>query len=287
MDGTVARMLSIIRFAWRRYREAEAPFAAAAIAYYGFLSLVPFLLLVIAGIGIASTYLTKLDVIDIETILSLLFERYGRDLATLAQGVLSRSAGYGLVGLIGLFLGSSVVVTPIDWALTKIFGGEGMRSFLFQRVVSIGLFLVVVTGGYIIVGVGTLLQAVLAYARKFPVVQALPFFNTALIVSSALSVVLTLLFAAGCYLLMAFLPRVHPRHGALVWGAVFSGIAIEIARQGFLLYVRIFPVYDIIYGTIGFLIALVALSYLVSALFLGGAALAAAIDADGERNDRS
>lgn len=269
-------MWSFVEFAkavWRRYLTSESPFAAAAIAYYGFLSLVPFLLLLVSGVGAVSSVLTSFKVVDVDRVLAFLLERYGSDLARFAGTVLARSAGYGLAGLVGMFLAASVVVTPVDWALVRIFGGEGMRSFVFQRLVSLAVFLVAISGGYVLVGAGTLFQAFVISARRFLPRGAVPLLDTVTLVSTALSFVLAGLFAAISYLLMAILPRRRPARRHLALGALFSGVAIELARQLFLLYVRLFPVYDLVYGAIGFLFALVALLYLVSALFLAGACL--------------
>lgn len=266
--------IELVKSVWRRYVASESPFAAAAIAYYGFLSLVPFLLLLVSGIGAVSSVLTSLRVVEVDRVLAFLLERYGSELARFAATVLERSAGYGLVGLAGMFLAASAVVTPIDWALVRIFGGEGMRSFVFQRLVSLAVFLATVTGGYVLVGAGTLFQAIVISARRFLARGAVPFLDTVSLVSTALSFVLALLFAAISYLLMATLPKRRPARRHLALGAAFSGVAIELARQLFLLYVGVFPVYDLVYGAIGFLFALIVLSYLVSALFLAGACLA-------------
>lgn len=267
----------IFKKAFRVYVEADAPLAAAAISFYGFLGMIPFLLLLLAAIGFISRNFYHLTVVDISYELGSFFGPHGERLVSFVNSVLERSASYGIFGLIGIFLAFSAVVTPIDWALKKVFKGETMRSFLFQRAVSFLLFVLVIMGSFLIAGATTMFQILQIAAKRLPLAQVVTFVNGTVVLQILLSFIqATLLFLAS-FLLMWMLPVKKPDRYSIMWGALFSGIAIETGRQIFLSYLRLIPIYDIIYGAVGFLVVLMVFIYLSSALFLGGAALAEAI----------
>ncbi len=273
----VQKLKKVFKIAFRVYFEADAPLAAAAISFYGFLGMIPFLLLLLAVIGFISRNFYHLTVVDISYELGSFFGPYGKKLVSFVNSVLERSASYGIFGLIGMFLAFSAVVTPVDWALKKVFKGEAMRSFLFQRAVSFLLFVIVIMGSFLIAGATTIFQIFQIAAKRLPVAQVVILINGTIIFQTLLSFLQAMLISFASFLLMWMLPVKKPDRNSILCGALFSGVAIEVGRQIFLFYLRIIPVYDIIYGAVGFLVALMVFIYLSSALFLGGAALSEAI----------
>lgn len=268
----------LVRRTYSIFTEAEAPFSAAAISFYSFLSVIPFLLLLIAVLGYFSQSFDRFFEIDIKYILGLLFEQYGAQLADFVSSVIEKSAGYGLVGAIGMFLGFSVVIIPIEWALVKIFKGNKLRSFFFKQLISFFLFFVFIAGGYLITGFATFFQALVITAKKVPLLREFWFLSSTFTIEAIFSIIPATLFTLSSYVLMSFLPFTKPSKVNIFYGALLSGVTIEMGRQIFLLYLRVFPFYDIIYGTLGFVIALMTFFYFSSSLFLAGASFAKALE---------
>lgn len=270
-------LLEIVKRTYKVYFRSDAPFAAAAISYYGFLSFIPFMLLLISIAGYVSYYAPALG-IDVSRALKFLFEQYGDEIARFVNRIINNRAGYGIIGLIGMFFAFSFVITPIDWALKHVFGTGRMRSFLYQRIVSFIVFFVVLSFGFLVTTFSTLTQAVIIAYFRFRFINLLEEYVNIDIISLLLSISSIVFFAIITYVLLRVLPAERPGKLSAFYGAILSGVLIESGRQLFLLYLRVFPFYDFIYGTLSFLIALFVFIYLTSSLFLVGASFAKALE---------
>lgn len=275
--GKVKKITSILKKTIEIYFDADAPLAAAAISFYGFLGTVPFLLLFLSVVGFVCRKLFHLTTVDISLEISNFFGPYGERIFSLVNSVFQRTVNYGILGLVGMFLAFSAVVTPVDWALKKVFKGETTRSFLFQRAVSFLLFVLIITGSFLIAGATTVFQIFQIVVNRVQLLDKISFFNGTLFFQILISALQATLIAIASFLLMWILPAKKPDRTSIMCSALFSGIAIEAGRQIFLSYLKFIPVYDVIYGAAGFLIALMIFIYLSASLFLVGAALAEAI----------
>ena len=63
-------------------------------------------------------------------------------------------------------------------------------------------------------------------------------------------------------LLYKFIPSVRPRWGDIWPGALMATVSVEIIRFGFIWYINNFSRYNLVYGSIGAVIALLAYIYL-------------------------
>jgi YihY family inner membrane protein len=72
-------------------------------------------------------------------------------------------------------------------------------------------------------------------------------------------------------LLYRFLPNTKVRMADVWLGALMSAIAFEGAKWGFVWYVKTFPVYNAVYGTVGAIMALLTWVYVSAIILLFGA----------------
>ncbi len=76
-------------------------------------------------------------------------------------------------------------------------------------------------------------------------------------------------------LLYRFVPATTVRLRDVWFGAVVAALGFELVKNGFAFYLRHIANYDIIYGSLGTIVAFLFLVYLSSLVFLFGAELAA------------
>lgn len=267
-------MVAVLKKTLKKYFERGGPFLAAAISYYSFLALIPFLLLLVAVAGYLASYLPFLG-IDIEQLLHLMFGQYGEEAFNFATRIMQQRFSYGIVGLVGLFLAFSFVITPVSWALKQIFGEEQTRSFLYLRLVSFLLFLVILIAGVIVTVGATVFQTVVFRFSlgRFTLLYEIVF-----------SVVAAVFFSLVVFLLINLLPHRKTPLKPTAFGSLITGVLIEIARLGFLIYLRYFPFYDVIYGAVSFIFVIIVFVYLTSTIFIFGASLISTFIEEGKVN---
>jgi membrane protein len=69
-------------------------------------------------------------------------------------------------------------------------------------------------------------------------------------------------------LLYKFIPSIRPKWKDIWLGALVAAISFEITKIIFLVYLRIFNPYNLVYGSIGALIAFLMWTYLSALVFL-------------------
>lgn len=267
-------MTGLIKKAFKRYFEKGGPFLAAAISYYSFLALVPFLLLLVAVAGFMASYLPFIG-IDIEQLLNLMFGEYGEAAFSFASRIMEQRFSYGIAGLVGLFLAFSFVITPVSWALKQIFGEEKSRSFLYLRLVSFLIFIVILIAG-VSVTVGATLFQTLVYRFSFN--------RYTFIYEIVFSLLAVVLFSLVVFLLINLLPHEKTPLKPTLIGSVLTGFLMELSRIVFLIYLRYFPFYDVIYGAVSFIFVIIIFIYLTSSIFIYGASFISVLIEEGKVN---
>jgi membrane protein len=72
-----------------------------------------------------------------------------------------------------------------------------------------------------------------------------------------------------------FIPPARPRYREALIGAAVTTAGFELAKNGFAVYLAHFADYNVIYGSLGAVVAFLFLVYLVASIFLYGAEVAA------------
>jgi membrane protein len=267
-------VLGIIGDAFGRFGKTGGSQAAAGMAYYAVFSLFPLLLALIAG----GTYVLNLDQASVRArVLNLISQAIpvSRDLiARNIDQVLQARGAVGIMGLVGALWSGSGIFTILSTHINRAWPESRPRSFLGQRVVAFGM-------------VGTLAILLVLSAVASMVLGLLPEFHLPFLAGSIYDTVLWrivtslvpwLLILAIFLGLYRWVPDIRVQWTSAFWSALVASVFWELAAKGFSFYVRSgLAHYDVVYGSLGAVVALMFWAYLASWIAIFGAHLGVAI----------
>lgn len=255
------------------FTDARGAQAAAGIAYYAFFSLFPLLLVLV----VAGSYF-----IEAEDAVQTLLDIAGQVLpvsTNLLEGnvnrILSMRTSFGIVGLVSLVWSATGVFSALAFNINLAWKGVQQRTFIQKRLV--GLVMVGVLAflylSFLVVTITikslARLQVIftnLQYLEIGTVARGYNFVST--------WVVVFLLYLA----LYRWVPSARVRWKPAVYTAALSMVMWHLVSNGFTWFIRMgFSSYELVYGTLGTVVALLFLIYLNAWIVLFGAHLCAAI----------
>ncbi|HLF74214.1 MAG TPA: YihY/virulence factor BrkB family protein [Anaerolineales bacterium] len=264
--------LDILSHAFKTFSEARAAESAASLAYYAMFSLFPLLLLFIAA---GSYFLDSSQVYETVTqLLQQVIPASTRIINENLREVLDERETVGLIGLAALLWSASGVFTNLAYNINLAWPQAARRTFLQRRLM--GLRMILWLSGLFILSIvldwlSRLLSLVYSAGVSFSDLSLWRLFSG---VASWLTAFM-LFFA-----LYRWVPAVYVRWRAGFWGAIFASTAWKAATTGFAWFLTSgLGRYQLVYGSLGAVVALLFLIYLISAITLFGAHLSAAIDA--------
>ena len=253
----------------RRFWQERATQTAGSLAYTSLLSMVP---LITVTLAIASAFPVFSNAID--TMQTFLFDNVlpdapGLDAVTEQIDSFTRNAGkLTAIGIIGFMVTAVMLMLTIDNALNRIFRVQRRRSlvqsvFIYWAILTLGPVLIGLSLSMTTVGLtGSLGFATLDLMAKV-VLSVLPFFFTC--------VALALLYG------VVPARRVELRHAAL--GGIVAGIAFELAKRAFAVYLQHVPTYALIYGAFATIPIFLIWLYVSWVVVLAGAVFTAMLPA--------
>jgi membrane protein len=244
---------------------------AASIAYRVLLSLFPLAIVLVGIFGLlARATGIHTDVVE-EIVEQVPLTGDGREeLRELLLAATSDVSALGLVGIIGVLWAASGVVAATRTAVNLAWG-TGARSFVRGKLLDV----LVVLGAGLVVLLSLVLSLVFRIAER-AAAWVLEAFGPAAAVASALLGVGLPALLGFVVIVFAYrvLPAFEPPFRQVLPAAAVAAAAIAVLQQLFVLYVRHFGRYDVIYGSLGAVIAFLLFVYLAAAVFLFGAHLA-------------
>lgn len=265
--------LDIIKLTFQRFIKARAPEAAAGLAYYAIFSLFPLLLVLVA---ISSHFLAR--EFDQQQLLD-----YALNVIPVSREILSSNialvlrlrGAFSIIGLVALLWSStgyfSILIKNINhaWPEAELPNFVGMRLIALGIVACIGVlfFLSLVTT--------TLLDFLAQYRTS--IWGAIFFYEMPpwSFLSNLLPFIFRLLLFWGLYF---WIPNTKVRRGAAFWGALFTAITWELITNIFTWVLSSgFARYELIYGSLGAIVALMFWIYMTSWIIIFGAHLSASI----------
>lgn len=253
------------------FSDARASQAATSLAYYAIFSLFPLLLALIAGGSyFLDDQLVYLNITRIvQSALPISPDLINNNLAE----VLDSRGTVGLISLLTLLWSASGFFTNLAYNINLAWPEAPRRNFLKKRLIGLGM----------IAGISGLL--ILSLTLNW-VTSLIPFLNRENASSQSLS--LLTWFSSLVSWLMIFLlflilyrwvPTTKVHWHATLWGALTASISWRIAIAGFGWYVSSgLGRYQLVYGSLGAIVALLFLIFIVSLITLFGAHLTASID---------
>jgi len=254
---------------FRRFYEERALQTAGSLTYTTLLSLVPLFTVALAIATAFPVFDETMDALQNFVLDNFLPDARGID--TIADQITSFTKNAGRLTAIGMgvFMVTAVMLmTTIDIALNRLFRVQRARPLLQQVL----MYWAVLTLGPVLIG-GSLSMTSFAVGASFGwlklgfladiLLRVLPFVFTCL--------ALTLLYAVVPY------RAVRPRDALI--GGVVAGIAFELAKRGFGIYLTRFPTYTLIYGAFATIPIFLVWLYMSWVVVLAGATLTAMLPA--------
>jgi membrane protein len=244
---------------------------AAAIAYYGLLSLFPLTL----GIAALASYFVEQERV-VAQVVSLLnqvlpqqADQIGVDRITtlIAEAIRAR----GRIGLLALgtllwtggrVFGTITIALNIAYDVEETYGFWKRTLVELAMVATIGLIFMLALMGQVGLALLQMLLGILPFAREA-------------IVRLVLALAPPLLLGSAFFLTYRFVPRGEQDWRGAAVGAVSAMLLVTLARSLFLYYIQIFGQYSLIYGSFAFVVILVVWAWVLAMILLFGGELAA------------
>lgn len=266
---SLGRWKEVLVRTWTEQSEDNISLAAAGVAFYGFLALVPLLGAIVLTYGIAADPQTVLS--NMKSLTSVLpgdvAKLIGDQLISIVHTSASKK-GLGLVVALAVALwGARNAAMSIITALNIAYEEEETRS-----TIRVNLLALAITAGGVVMAVLALL-AITALGYLQTMLPHLP--GLLIVVGKLLSYVVLLLgAAAGAATLYRYAPsRPEARWEWITPGSLLSSLLWLVLTLGFGFYVAHFGNYNKAYGTLATVVILVTWMYLSAYVFLLGAEL--------------
>ncbi len=243
---------------------------AAGMSYYALLSVFPAAIIAAAAAGFfLDSPGARNDAVDyLLDELPLTDDRGRADLEKVIDGVTSNAGTLGVIGLVGLLITASALMSAARNSVNVIFGDEVRRGALRGKALDI----------LMILGLGVLFSLSFAVTLVTQLEVGFGAGVGELIESildatgTLLPLLLTAIVFAG---LLRFLPVEHPGLRDIWPGVLFATLGYELLKRGFSVYLENFANYSAVYGSLGAVIAFMFFVWLASLVFLIAAEMVA------------
>ncbi len=258
----------LLRETYKNFTKHRTTFLAAALSFYGFLSLFPLILFIVSILGF---FLQSARVqSEIFKFVSQNLPIVGELVKRNVQAVVSGRESIGVIGLLGLLWTGSAIFAAIEHALNIVWEAPVPRHILKHKI----LALLLIIGGALLVLASVFMTSFASSLRYFalylfPGKQESFALLWSTITGAASGCIGTLTF----FLIYRIIPNV-PIRARDVWrGALVAGVGWEISKYIFSWYLRSLARYELLYGTLSVVIALLVLIYISALILLLGAEL--------------
>ena len=262
-----------------RFQRHRCTTAAAAIAFHVLFSIFPLILLITAIVG-QSLRDPSVRASVVDGIMGTLpLEPSARDqIDRLLSTGSANLAAFGVLGAIALVWSASGMLGSVRGSMELAWEGQrGTRPFVRGKLVDA----VLLTGLVTVILSSFVLGVFAGFLPRLPdriaTEPGLP--HDAIEIARTWVGPLASLVSTFIVMLLAykFLPRPRPALRFAVSAAAFGAVAFEVARRAFEIYLTGVARYDLVYGSIGSIIALLFFVYISAIILLFGAELGASL----------
>ena len=262
----LVRLVIICKDAVNDFLDKNCAYLAAAISFFALFSLFP---LVLAMISVSGYFLgSPVREANLSSDISQLIPVSTEFVGETIQGVVRTRYITGVASVFGLIVAATAVFGAIRKGVNAAWGIRRPRPFLQERVID---FLLALGAGILFV-VSIYFSAIFGFFKD---ITALMYptagFNGDFIWDQVAQIVPAVITLSIFLLLYRFLPNTNVRFRDVWWGALAGAAAFELTKMVFVWYVRTFPVYNVVYGTVGAVVALLTWVYISAIIFLFGA----------------
>ncbi|SEN89430.1 tRNA-processing RNAse BN [Duganella sp. CF517] len=257
----------LVLFAHRRLREESLPQVAGSLTFTTVFALVPLLTIALAiftTFPLFNTFRTSLEAYFVQSVMPKSISTTILNYLTLFA---SKATRLSAVGAVALIMTSIAMMNLIERVFNRIWRVRGERSWTRRILV----YWAIITLGPLLIGVSLTLSSQVFMATvdlfgRVPVLGA--------IIYTVASLALT---TAGFTLLYLAVPNRDVDWQDAAWGGLVAGLAFELAKRGFAIFITQFPTYSKIYGALAALPLFLLWVYVSWVITLIGALLVAAL----------
>ena len=253
---------------WRFYEE-RALQTAGSLTYTTLLSLVPLITVALAVATAFPVFDETIGALQLFLLENFLPDAQGID--TIADQITAFTSNAGrltAIGLVFFFVTAVMLMMTIDTSLNRLFRVQRARPMLQQVL----MYWAVITLGPVLIGLSLSMTS-------FAVGASFGWLRLSIVADAVLRVLPFLFTCAALSLLYAIVPNRHvPARDALI-GGVIAGIAFELAKRGFAIYLTRFPTYTLIYGAFATIPIFLVWLYMSWVVVLAGGTLTAMLPA--------
>jgi membrane protein len=257
------KIIPLLKESLKEFGADNGSLLAASVSFNLLLSLFPLTLAVvyIAGSFAASPYTQDEIIRGIGYLLPV-----SRQLiASTITSVAAARGAIGVLAFIGLIWGGIAFFNSIRASLNTAWGIRKSHPLLKGQLVN----LIMMIGAAILLFLSVLITVFLSTVSE----QGIPVPGAEMVRSNMMERILANILATCLaflvfLLLYRFIPGKRPKWKDIWLGALVAAISFEITKIIFLVYLRVFNPYNLVYGSIGALIAFLMWTYLSALVFL-------------------
>jgi membrane protein len=254
---------------FRRFYEERGLQTAGSLTYTSLLSLVPLFTVALAVATAFPVFDEAMDALQEFVLENFLPD--ARGVETIAGQITSftrNAARLTAIGLAFFFVTAVMLMMTIDVSLNRLFRVQRRRP-LMQQVL---IYWAVLTLGPVLIGASLSMTS-------FAVGESLGWLQLGFVADLVLRVLPFVFTCAALTLLYSVVPyrSVKPRDALI--GGVVAGLAFELAKRGFAIYLARFPTYTLIYGAFATIPIFLVWLYVSWVVVLAGATLTAMLPA--------
>jgi membrane protein len=273
LDAHTAGVPSLIQDTIDRFTEAEGAEAAAALAYYTLFSLFPLLLALVA---VGGYFLQQPRVYsEVVSVLNRFFPTSSTFISDNLQTIIQARGALGVIGVLGAIWSGTNVFSVLSNNINQAWKDAEKRNLLQSRLVALGMAGVLTILLLLSVVSSTVIEVLSSI--QVPLLHRLAVYSTPLwmAASTAIPWVFTFLLFLAMYW---WVPTAKVKFSAAFWAALVVTLAWELASTLFADYVSSgLARYQVVYGSVGSVAALMFWIYISSWIIIFGAHLSAAI----------
>jgi len=264
----VTNIYRIIRNSLERFSQQRATEAAAGMAFYGFFSMFPLLLILVTygGTVIESTE-AQMQILDF---LVGIFPISGEVIERNIQQVLGSRGSVRSFSLIALAWSGSAIFANLARNINCAWPTAQRRPFIKRRLMALLILVVLVVVMVLLMTANTLTRLLPKEVNgATQVLMQMRYFSQFAVWASLFISLLTL---------YRWIPNTTVKWAEGAWGSLVASTAIVVTTWGFTWYVRSgFANYSLVYGSLGAVAALLFWTYLLAFWVLFGAFLSSAV----------
>jgi membrane protein len=270
--GPLPRLISAVPAAASKYSHDRCPQLAAAVSYHLLFSLVPLFIFLVSVLGIVlRDEDVRAEVVDELLARFPLTPEAGVDIEQILASVPTPASAIGIIGIAALLWSASGMMASLRVALTAAFDDGSERPYFQSKVVDVLLVFSVAVLLLVSFGLSIVVHAVQRWSASLSNHLGSVDLGESGVVGNVAPPVLAF---AAFVVLYHLVPPSRPRIRDVWVGALVGAAGFAAVNIGFSYYLTTVATWDLLYGSLGSVLAFLLVVYLEAAVFLFGGELA-------------